>query len=82
MFYDTAQKAWCYEVWPDNWPALELFIDLSTQWRVGPGGLIGLDYTVVFHELDRRQLARDEYDDLMDGIRLIERTVLAELRKD
>lgn len=82
LYYDAARKAWCFDVWPDNWPPLELFIDLSTQWRVGPNGLIGLDYGVVFHELDRRKLAGDEYDDMMDGIRTIERAVLSELRRD
>lgn len=37
-----------YEVWADNWPALDLFLRCQTQWRVGgSGGVIGLDYVAV-----------------------------------
>lgn len=34
-------------VWPSNIPAVALFEALLTQWRVGPGGVIGLDYAVL-----------------------------------
>jgi hypothetical protein len=34
-------------VWPDIWPAFLLFEAMSTQWRVGMGGPIGLDYTAI-----------------------------------
>ena len=33
------------EVWPCNWPAFLLFNRMSTQWRAGAGGAIGLDYS-------------------------------------
>lgn len=36
-----------YEVWPDNWPAFLLFEAMSTQWRVGMGGAVGLDYNAI-----------------------------------
>jgi hypothetical protein len=35
------------EVWPCNWPAFLLFNRISTQWRVGAGGAIGLDYNCI-----------------------------------
>ncbi len=40
------------DVWSVNWAAVQVFLDLETQWRppiVGPGGLIwlGLDYGEV-----------------------------------
>jgi len=35
------------EVWPDVWPAFCLFEALGTQWRLGPGGPSGLDYTAI-----------------------------------
>lgn len=35
------------EVWPCNWPAFLLFNRMSTQWRVGTGGAIGLDYNCI-----------------------------------
>lgn len=64
------------EVWPDNWPAIQLFAGLSTQWRAGAAGPIGLDYNVVFHELDRKSLAPDVYDDMLASIRVIESAAL------
>ncbi len=63
-------------VWPENWPAVHLFTQFATQWRVGPGGAVGLDYGVIFHELDRRALAAADYDDLMDSLRTIESAAL------
>lgn len=38
-----------YRVWAENWPSLQLFLGLSTQWRrAGLGAVaIGLDYTAV-----------------------------------
>ncbi|MNY12971.1 hypothetical protein D3C86_1460810 [compost metagenome] len=31
------------EVWADCWPGFLLFEAMSTQWRVGMGGAVGLD---------------------------------------
>lgn len=32
---------------PDARPAIEVFLMMDTQWRSGPGGVIGLDYNVA-----------------------------------
>lgn len=48
------------EVWPENWPAVELFSSVSTQWRVGAAGAIGLDYAIVYREIERRGLDHEE----------------------
>jgi hypothetical protein len=69
------------ELWQENWPAIQLFRNNATQWRVGMGGPVGLDYTVLFHEIDRRNLLPDEYDDLMGCIRVIEEAALKHLHK-
>lgn len=34
-----------FEVWPENWEALQAFLYTQTQWAVGPSGATGLDYT-------------------------------------
>jgi hypothetical protein len=78
-YYDIEAKAWRFSLWADNWPAIRLFSDFSTQWRAGPAGVIGLDYNVFLHELDRRGLSRDEYDDLFGSLRVIEQVALKEL---
>ena len=33
-----------FQVWPENWEAVRLFIRCQTQWRVSDGRRIGLDY--------------------------------------
>jgi hypothetical protein len=77
IFYDVAEKKWFCELWEENWPALDFYRTyLIHQWRHGFSGPTGLDYNVLLHELDRRGLTRDEYDDLFDRIRVIEEAVL------
>ena len=36
-----------FEVWPGNWPAVEMFLRCQTQWRTTSAGVCGLDYTAV-----------------------------------
>lgn len=64
------------DLWPENESALQLFTRNCTQWRVGMGGPIGLDYGVIFHELDRAGIAGDDFDEMMASIRIIESTAL------
>lgn len=34
-------------IWPDDQPVAEVFAASATQWRIGPLGPVGLDYTAV-----------------------------------
>lgn len=36
-----------FEVWEENWTAVEMFMRCQTQWRTSMGGAIGLDYGAV-----------------------------------
>ena len=36
-----------FGVWPENWPAIEMFLRAQTQWRTTMSGVIGLDYAAV-----------------------------------
>lgn len=69
------------DLWPENWPAIRLFTQVATQWRMGFNGPTGLDYNVVFHELDRAGLVGDDFDEMMAQIRVIEATALDEIHK-
>ena len=69
------------DLWSEHAAVFDLFCRLHTQWRVGAAGPIGLDYTVFFHELDRQELSRDEYDETMALLGLIERAALEEIHK-
>lgn len=37
-----------FEVWQENWEAVQMFLRCQTQWRpAGMGGVLGLDYVAV-----------------------------------
>jgi hypothetical protein len=36
-----------FEVWEENWPAVEMWLRVCTQWRVGMNGPVGLDYNAL-----------------------------------
>jgi hypothetical protein len=65
-------------LWPENAAAIDLYWQFRTQWRTGFNGPIGLDYGGIQHELARRKLPPDDYDDLMACIRVIEQAALDE----
>lgn len=47
-----------FEVYPENWDALLLFLALQTQWRTGGmGGRLGLDYPAVEVVMRLRQVS-------------------------
>lgn len=69
------------EVWPENWPVLDIFSQLSTQWRVGTGGPIGLDYNVMFRVLDMEGLSGQEWRDFFDDLRIMESAALEAMRQ-
>jgi hypothetical protein len=80
-YYDKGANDWRCILWSENWPAIKFYVDImSTQWRHGFNGPTGLDYNVLLHELDRRRLEPDEYDDLFGSIRTIESEALNEMR--
>jgi hypothetical protein len=70
---DEADRA--FEVWPENWPALDLFLALGTQWRIGPlGGALGLDYQGV-HAAMRMMKVKDRAV-MFDDLHVMERAAL------
>jgi hypothetical protein len=68
-------------VWPENAGAFRLLRDLQTQWRVGSGGPIGLDYNVLYHKMDRLALTPADYNDLEADMRVMEAAALAAMRE-
>lgn len=70
------------EVWPENWPAVDLFVRVGTQWRVGMGGASGLDYNVVWRMIDRLRLGAEQEDDLFEDIQHLEREAMKAMRTE
>lgn len=70
------------EIWPENWPIVQAFTAIATQWRTAPLGLggyryLGLDYTAAKAglELAGITLAADQWK----GVRMMERAATIEL---
>ena len=72
-FFDDGRP---FELWEENALPFRVFADNSTQWIMGSGGAVGLNYLVIFHELDRMNLEKEEYDRVMNSIRIIESEAL------
>ncbi|WP_122432126.1 DUF1799 domain-containing protein [Pseudomonas viridiflava] len=60
------------EVWPDSWKAFRLFESLSTQWRTGPGGASGLDYSAVPATAQMLGVKRSELPGIFPDLRILE----------
>ncbi|MDN3525634.1 DUF1799 domain-containing protein [Halomonas sabkhae] len=72
---DPADETRC-EVWAEHWSALELFMGLSTQWRVvaGMNGVFmyGLDYQALYGHPRYSRLDYDAQDEMLEQIQQIE----------
>jgi hypothetical protein len=44
---DELQQPRHYEVMPDNWQAVLMFLRVESQWRTTSSGVMGLDYNVL-----------------------------------
>lgn len=63
-----------FEVLPEAWPAVEMFLRVQTQWRVGMAGLIGLDYTAVKWCFELKDVSKPA--ELLADLQVIEARVL------
>ena len=65
-----------FELWPENEESIDLFCEISTQWRVGMGGPTGLDYTALFARMERLKFDDQTHERLFQDIRVIESEAL------
>lgn len=63
-----------FEVLPEAWPAVTMFLRVQTQWRVGMGGVIGLDYGAVRWLFELEQVTKPA--ELLDDLQVIEAKVV------
>lgn len=65
------------EVWPEHQHPLAIFSAVLTQWRMGPGGPIGLDYGVLDARLARRlRLTEQALDAAFSDLQVMEAAAL------
>lgn len=69
-----------FEVFEENWPVVELFLRVQTQWRTGMSGPVGLDYTAVAWVL---KLTAEEtsHRSLLEDLQIMEGAVLGFMAK-
>jgi hypothetical protein len=61
-------------VWPEAWPAVDLFLKVQTQWRGGASGIIGLDYTAVRWVMELYAL--NDHRTMLEDLQVIEARVI------
>lgn len=71
----------CFEVEPENWQTMQVWMWVQTQWRVGVNGRIGLDYTAV-DVVMRRLNVRDEDGVIFTGLQVMEIAALSKLHEE
>lgn len=69
-----------FEVLEENWPAVEMFLRLQTQWRTTMSGLLGLDYGAVAWLL-RLYEVKDPRA-LLEDLQVMEAAAMAALNRE
>lgn len=77
--YENAQP---FGVWPDNMTTVEVMAAMGTQWQAGFNGPTGLRYESLPVVLRMLGVPRSDHRDVFQGLRVMERTALAEMRAD
>lgn len=68
-------------VWPENWPAVQLFARVITQWHSGPIGLpTGLDYSAVEATMRMTGVKKSERATMLEDLRVMEAAALREVQ--
>lgn len=68
-----------YEVIPEAWDAVEVFLFVQTQWRVDSGCIVGLDYNAVKWVFDLLEVKKPV--ELLADLRVIEAKVVETFSK-
>lgn len=77
---EQAQLAEDFEVWEENWPFVEMFLMLQTQWRVSFGGLVGIDYVAAKWLFDVYSV--QDHKEMLDALMTMERAALSALNEE
>lgn len=67
------------EIWPDVWPSFLLFEAMSTQWRVGMSGAIGLDYNTLPIVSKLMEIPDEQMPLAFNDLRVMESEVLKKM---
>ena len=65
-----------FEVWPENWDAVLLFVRCQTQWRISMNGRAGLDYGALLAMGNLYQI--DSLIRVVEDVQVIEAEILSQ----
>lgn len=69
----------------DYWPCMESSVDafmaMQTQWRVGPAGPYGFDYSALQTVYKSLSIASKKRPDVFEDIRVMEAAAIKEMRR-
>ena len=68
-----------FGILPENWPVVEMFLRVQTQWRTTMSGVIGMDYAALawvfkLYEVDDPRL-------LLEGLQIMEAAAMSVINK-
>lgn len=68
-------------VFPDNWWPAVIFRDMRRQWRLGQGGVVGLDFSTlpIFSRI--RKVPQEKEEDVLDCLQIMEAAAIAEINR-
>ena len=73
---EEATQGQVVEVWPDNLLAVNTFVAMSTQWRVGAMGATGLDYNALIDVMKLIGVHAKDRGDVFEDVRIMEDAAL------
>jgi hypothetical protein len=69
-----------FEVWPDNWPTVSVFVAMSTQWNCAAGMTavvrLGLRYEALSTVMTCLAIDGGQHSEIFGGLRLMESAAL------
>jgi hypothetical protein len=71
-----------FEVWEENWAAVQMFLRLQTQWRMGMNGVIGLDYGAAEWLFRLYAVKVKDQRSLLEDLQVIEAAAMAKLNAE
>lgn len=69
-----------FEVWQENWPAVEMFLRCQTQWRTSMSGIVGMDYGALAWLF--RLYEVEDPRSLLEDLQVMEGAVMQILNKE
>ena len=64
------------ELWGDHVATVNVFVDMLTQWNIGPGGVVGVRYEPLPMVMRHHRIPADQRGEVFYNLRVMERGAL------